>query len=195
MGRHSKKRYRVSDDDDDSDDDNDVILKVYKNEIYYRGEIKEPYATDFCLKLKSLADEYHDMKHITVHLMTEGGDLFCGISMYEALRRCKTPVHIIAESQVCSAGSIIMLGASRRYMYNTSVILVHSLSSWMKGMHKPKAIREELINSETLLNIMSEIYKRHTKLTAANLKKLYDTDLYMRHEECLQHGFVDDVID
>lgn len=194
MRRDRRKRYKASDSSDEDDDD--VMLKVYKNEIYYRGEIKEPYATDFCLKLKSLADEYHDTKrNVTVHLMTEGGDLFCGFSMYEALRHCKTPVHIIAESQVCSAGSIIMLGASRRYMYKTSVILVHSLSSWINGMHKPKAIREELINSETLLDIMSEIYKRHTKLTGANLKKLYDTDLYMRHNECLQYGFIDEVID
>tara|TARA_B100000676_G_C18051361_1_gene831400 strand:- start:870 stop:1454 length:585 start_codon:yes stop_codon:yes gene_type:complete len=188
--RHKRSYTNGSDSDDD---DQDVIIKTYKNEIFYRGEIKEPQATEFCVKLKQLADEYHD-SHILLHLTTEGGDLFCGIFMYEALRNCRTPVHVIAESQVCSAGTIVMLGASKRFMYSTSVILVHSLSSWMNGMQKPKAIREELHNSETLLEIMSEIYKRHTKFTATNLKKMYDTDLYMRSSECLSRGFIDTVL-
>ena len=170
-----------------------MLLK--KNNLYYKGEIKEPQATNFCIKLRELADEYHDTEqNIMFHLSTHGGDLFAGLSMYEALRHSKVPVHVIAESCVCSAGTIIMLGASKRFMYKTSVILVHSLSSWMRGRQKPKEIREELQNSETLLDIMSEIYKENTKLNKHNLKKLYDTDLYMRHDECVRLGFVDKVL-
>lgn len=189
-----KRLSEKSDDDDDAGGDDDVILKTYKNCIYYRGEIKEPEATNFCIKIRELADTYHDMKqNIIFHLTTQGGDIFAGLSMYEALRHSKVPVHVIAESCVCSAGTIIMLGATKRYMYTTSVILVHSLSSWMGGLQKPKEIREELHNSETLLDIMSEVYKRHTKLNKSSLKRLYDTDLYMRHDECVRLGFVDEV--
>jgi ATP-dependent protease ClpP protease subunit len=142
-----------------------------------------------------LADQYHDVNDkIMFHLTTQGGDIFAGLSMYEALKHSKVPVHVIAESCVCSAGTIIMLGATKRFMYTTSVILVHSLASWMGGLQKPKEIREELQNSETLLDIMSEIYNNNTKLNKNHLKKLYDTDLYMRHEECVRLGFVDNVI-
>ena len=198
--RHKRKRrlnlypVRVKDDKSDEEDD-DVILKTYKNCVYYRGEIKEPEATQFCIKLRELSDNYHDTNNnIMFHLTSGGGDLFAGISMYEALQHSKVPVHVIAESCVCSAGTIVMLGAAKRYMYSTTVILVHSLSSWIMGHQKPKEIREELQNSETLLEIMSEIYKRHTKLNKMHLKKLYDTDLYMRHNECLKLGFVDQVV-
>lgn len=195
MQRRRKHR-RLSGDDSDSDDDKDgVSLKVYKSSIYYRGEIKEPHATDLCVKLKELADKYHDTDQtITLHLTTEGGDIFAGIIMYEALRSSRVPVHVVAEACVCSAGTVIMLGASRRFMHTTTVILVHSLASWMGGLQKPKEIREELQNSETLLQIMTEIYEKHTKLTKAGLKKLYETDLYMRHDECLRLGFVDKVL-
>jgi len=180
---------------DEEEDDEEVILESYKNNLYYKGEIKEPEATKFCIKLRELADQYHDTEqNIMFHLTTQGGNLFAAISMYEALRHSKIPVHVIAESCVCSAGTIIMLGACKRFMYTTSVILVHSLSSWMGGLQKPKEIREELQNSETLLDIMSEVYKENTKLSKNNLKKLYDTDLYMRHKECVRLGFVDKVI-
>ena len=196
MWRHKRQRRLKGDDkSDEEDEDDDVILKTYKNCIYYRGEIREPEASKFCITLKELTDKYHNTKeNITLYLTTEGGDIFAGINMYQALRNSIIPVHVIAESCVCSAGTIIMLGASKRFMYETSVILVHSLSSWMGGLQKPKEIREELQNSETLLNIMSEIYKKHTKLNMSNLKKLYDTDLYMRHTECVKLGFVDKVI-
>lgn len=190
-----KRQHRLKGDDEEESDDEEVILKSYKNNLYYKGEIREPEATKFCIKLKELADQYHDTnQNIMFHLTTQGGDIFAGLSMYEALRHSKIPVHVIAESCVCSAGTIIMLGASKKFMYTTSVILVHSLSSWMGGLQKPKEIREELQNSETLLDIMSEVYQNNTKLNKTNLKKLYDTDLYMRHDECVKLGFVDKVI-
>lgn len=193
--RHKRQRRMKDDKSDEEEEDEEVILKSYKNNLYYKGEIREPEATKFCIKLKELADQYHDTdQNIIFHLTTQGGDIFAGLSMYEALKHSKIPVHVIAESCVCSAGTIIMLGASKRFMYTTSVILVHSLSSWMGGLQKPKEIREELQNSETLLDIMSEVYKDNTKLNKTNLKKLYDTDLYMRHGECVRLGFVDKVI-
>ena len=195
MLRHKRRRRMKEEKSDEDEDEDEVILKTYKNSLYYKGEIREPEATKFCIKLRELADQYHDTdQNITFHLTTQGGDIFAGLSMYEALRHSKIPVHVIAESCVCSAGTIIMLGAAKRYMYTTSVMLVHSLSSWMGGLQKPKEIREELQNSETLLDIMSEIYKNNTKLTKHNLKKLYDTDLYMRHNECVKLGFVDKII-
>jgi ATP-dependent Clp protease protease subunit len=188
-----KKRYKAAESDDEADEG--VVLKVYKNNIYYHGEVQEPDATNFCIKIRELADKYHDTdQKIILHLNTEGGDLFCGIDMYEALRNSKVPVHVIAQSQVCSAGTIILQGAARRFMYATSVLLVHSLSSWQHGHQKPKEIKEELHNTQTLSDIMSEVYQRHTKVSQTNLKKMFNSDRYMRHDECLKLGFVDEIV-
>lgn len=194
--RHRASRVVAATEESDSDsDDASDTLKVYKDTIFYRGDIGQKQATEFCITLRKLADQYHNLNHhITVHLTTDGGDLFAGIIMYEAIRQCRVPVHVVCDACVCSAGTIVMLGAAKRTMYNTSVILVHALSSWVMGMQKPKQLKEELQNCETLLEIMTDVYKRHTRLTKAALKKLYDTDLYMRADECLQMGFVDEVI-
>lgn len=194
--KYEKKRVRAASADDSSDDE-DVIVRVHKESIYYRGTIQQPEATNFCIELRKLSDEFYDqrgVKYITVHLTTDGGDLFAGISMYEAVKRSRVPVCMICDGSVCSAGTIVLMGAAKRQMYNTSVVLVHALSNWMMGHCKPKEIREELQNCETLLEIMSEIYKKHTRLTKAQLTKMYDTDLYMRANECLKLGFVDEVI-
>ena len=183
-------------DDDDVDDDKENFTKTYKDTIYYRGEIKEPQSTEFCIELRKLAERQFDTKNpcITMMLTSDGGDVFAGLRMYEAMRRCKVPIHLVAEGCVASAATLVMLGASERYMYSTSVILVHSLKSWMVGYAKPKEIQEELQNSETLTDICSELYKKHSKITKAALAKMYDTDLYMRSEQCLRLGFVHHVV-
>eukprot|EP00965_Chrysotila_dentata_P107249 3543422-Pleurochrysis_carterae.AAC.1 len=106
--------------------------------------------------------------------------------MYEAIRHCRLHVHVVCDACICSAGTIVMLGAAKRTMYNTPVILVYALLSWAMGMQKPKQLKEELQYCKTLLEIMTDVYKRHTRLTKVALKKLYDTDLYMRADECLQ---------
>ena len=55
---------------DEDDEDDEVILKTYKNSLYYRGEIREPEATKFCIKLRELADQYHDTEqNIIFHLL------------------------------------------------------------------------------------------------------------------------------
>lgn len=200
MSRVRRVRQRVGrcvakvEESSDSDED-DVIVKVYKDSIYYRGEIRQPEATTFCIQLRKLADSLHDVDGVVkMFLTTDGGDMFAGLTMYESIRRCKVPVHVCCDACVCSAGTIVMLGATKRVMYSTSVMLVHALSSWMMGMQKPKQIKQELENCETLLEIMTEIYRKHTRLSKAELRSLYDTDLYMRAEKCKSVGFIDEIL-
>ena len=126
MPRREKRSYRAGESSDDESEQ--PVLVVQTNHISDRGEITEPAATDFQIKLRELVDEYRDIGHVVLHLTTEGGSLFAGLSMYEALRTAAIPVHVIVESEVCSAGTIVMMGARRRLMHRTSVILVHAPS-------------------------------------------------------------------
>ena len=195
MPRAKRARGVVRAADSDDEEEEEVVIKTYKHNLFYRGDIQQPQASEFCIKLLELADTYSESQNLTVHLTTNGGDLFAGISMYQALRQSKVPVHIVADACVCSAGTIVMLGAAKRFMYKTSVLMIHALSSWVHGHQKPKQLYEELQNCETLLAIMTDVYKKHTKLREGALKKLYDTDLYIRHDQCQSLGFVDDVLD
>lgn len=193
---HGKRPRKFSGDEEDHQESQEPPprILIYKDSIYYNGEIRQPEATEFCIELKKLVDRYNDADHVTAYLTTDGGDIFAGLSMYECIRHCRVPVHIVCDSCVSSAGTLVILGAAKRYMYETSVMLVHSLSSWVDGMHKPKQLKEELQNCETLLGIMTDVYKKHTNLTKTNLKSLYDTDLYMRATDCLRHGFIDEIL-
>lgn len=191
-----KRRCATSDSEDEEDDDKENFVKTYKDTIYFRGEIKEPQATDFCIELRKLSERQFDTSQsvITIMLSSDGGDVFAGLRMYEAIRRCKIPVTVMCEGCVASAATLVMLGATRRCMYETSVILVHALKSWMPGYAKPKEIKEELQNSETLTDICTSLYKKHCRITKPAISKMYDTDLYMKADQCLRLGFVEEVL-
>ena len=197
--KEKRTRYERCATEEESDDDSsekENFIKTYKDTIYFRGEIKEPQATEFCIEIRKMAERQFDTSQgvITLMLSSDGGDVFAGLRMYEAMKRCKVPITVICEGCVASAATLVMLGASQRYMYDTSVILVHSLKSWMAGYAKPKEIKEELQNSETLTDICTDLYKKHCKITKSALNKMYDTDLYMRADQCLKLGFVQGVI-
>lgn len=196
--KNKRTRYERCATEEESDDDSEKenFIKTYKDTIYFRGEIKEPQATEFCIEIRKMAERQFDTSQgvITLRLSSDGGDVFAGLRMYEAMKRCKVPTTVICEGCVASAATLVMLGASQRYMYDTSVILVHSLKSWMAGYAKPKEIKEELQNSETLTDICTDLYKKHCKITKSALNKMYDTDLYMRADQCLKLGFVQSVI-
>ena len=194
--KRPKRHQVINNDDSESDSDDDNFIKVYKDTIYYRGEIKEPQATEFCIELRKLSEKQFDMHDPCVHIMlsSEGGDVFAGLTMYETLKRCKSKTIITCEGCVASAATLVLLGANERTMYQTSVILVHSLRSWMGGYAKPKEIKEELQNSETLTEICTRVYKTHCKIKKPALEKMYDTDLYMTAQQCLHYGFVDKIV-
>ena len=193
--RYEQSRCATEGESDDDSSEKETFIKIYKDTIYFRGEIKEPQATEFCIQIRKIAEKQFDTSGvITLMLSSNGGDVFAGLRMYEAIRRSKVPVTVICEGSVASAATLVMLGASRRYMYATSVILVHSLKSWMSGYANPKEIKEELQNTETLTEICTDVYKKHCKITKTALNKMYDTDLYMRADQCLKLGFVELVI-
>lgn len=192
MPRHKR---RCTNENSDSEDE-EPILKTLNNTIYYRGDITMKTATEFCIELEKLSLKLaHSADHIRLFLTTDGGNVFAGIVMYEAIKRCKVDVHVICEACVASSGTLVMLGAKKRSMYSTCVIMVHALSSMMMGMHKPKEIREELHNTETLLSIMTHVYKKHTKMKKQILDSMYDKDMYMTAPDCVRLGFVDEVLD
>jgi ATP-dependent protease ClpP protease subunit len=190
-----RSRLHTADDSDDSDEEEKNVVRVYKHTIYYRGGIQEPHATDFCIALRKMEDELWDTGGcITVRLTSNGGSVFAGMCMYDAIRQCNVRVRVVAEGFVASAATFVMLGSTERAMSRTSVLLVHAISTWMVGRHKPKDLKEELLNCETLMRIITDLYRNQTSISETELKKLFDTDLYMCADDCMCYGFVTEIV-
>lgn len=180
--------------EDENGNDPVVVKYVAPSTIYYRGEIKEPEATKFIVKLRKAAKNLeHSKLSIVVYLSSHGGDAHAGISMYEHIcdvkRTC--PVTVVADGYCASAATLPLIAATRRVMFHSSTVLVHAITSFPWGGYKPKQLREEADNCDTLMNVLVTIYQQHCKLKTSKLKRLLEKDQLLTFEQCLQMGFVD----
>ena len=189
------KRVRYTCAESDDDDDDEVLVKLISpNTIYYRGEIKEPEASRFCIKLRKAASKLSNSNlPITVFLSSCGGDAYAGISMYEHICMVKkrVPVHVVADGYVASAATLPLLAATKRIMCRNATFLVHAVTSYTWGGYKPKQLKEESDNLDTLMNILVSLYENHCTMKKKELKRLLDKDQLLTFDQCLEYGFVD----
>lgn len=182
--------------DDDSESDTETFTKfVEPNLIFYRGEIKEPHATNFCIKLHNAVAKLQDSTlPIKVFMTSVGGDVYAGIAMYEHIMLMKKThdITVIADGFVASAATLPLMAATTRQMFTHATLLVHAITShYSWGSFKPKQLKEESDNIETLMKILKSIYKRHCKIKDKSLEKLLEKDKLLTFEECVKLGFID----
>lgn len=190
------KRMRLtSEDDSDSETEHTVIKFVEPNLIFYRGEIKEPEATKFCIKIRKAVSKLRNSTlPVKIFLTSGGGDVYAGISMYEhiIMMKKKHDITVIADGFVASAATLPLMAATNRQMCPHATLLVHAITSYYSwGSFKPKQLKEESDNLETLMKILKSIYRRHCKIKDKNLEKLLEKDKLLTFEDCMKFGFVD----
>ena len=129
---------------------------------------------------------------IKIHINSEGGDLFAGLSMSDAIRVCKVPVTTIIEGEAASAATIISVVADKRMITKNSHMLIHQMSTGFWG--KYNEFLDEMQNQKTLMDIMKKIYNEYTNITIKELNVCLKKDIYWTPEYCLNNGLVDEII-
>ena len=187
------KRRRASEDDEESD----ATIRVSGNCIFYRGEIKEPEATDFCIKLKKKVKEQKEKLKgiINVYISSGGGDAFAGLMMYEHIKSGKSHVTIntIADGYVASAATFPFLAGTKRMMCKTSSMLIHPVRSGQFGYFKPNEMENEAKSTQALMNIINALYQEHGVLKKKEQKNIMEEERLLTYEDCIKYGFVDGV--
>lgn len=178
----------------DADADAPYVRLVKPCTLYYRGEIKEPQATQFAIKLRRAAKCVRgSRRRVRIYLSSEGGDAYAGISLYETVKMVarKTPVDVVVDGFAASAATLPLLAATRRFLCRSAFLLVHAVTAETWGGYKPKQLQEEADNLRTLQRVLHGLYSEHCTLSKKELRKLLDKDRLMPYDECVRCGFVD----
>ena len=179
-----------------SADDNETFVSyVAPATLYYRGEIKEPHVTKFVRKLREASDarrEASSSQPNVVYLSSHGGCVYGGITMYEHVRMvaATTPVHTVVDGFCASAATLPFLAGTQRTVCESATMLVHAVSSSMWGGWKPRELREESENLDTLMELLTAIYARHSSAKPKALRKLLEKDKLLTRADCHELGFV-----
>lgn len=135
-----------------------------------------------------------EMPHIQILLSTYGGNVYDGLSLYDAIKNSKTDVDITCFGKIMSMGIVILLAAKSRKAYRNTTFMIHELSSGVIG--KLADMEESIDESKRINRVLFDIIEKETKITHSWLKEIYNKkkDWYFTAEEALEIGLITEII-
>lgn len=129
---------------------------------------------------------------IKLRINSGGGSLFDGFAAVDAIKNCKVPVHTVIDGGAASAATLMSVVGKQRAMGKHSFMLIHQLSGGMWG--KFEEMRDEIQNSELLMQSIQDIYLKHTKIPKKLIKDILKRDIWLDAKTCMEYGLVDEIL-
>lgn len=131
-------------------------------------------------------------KPINLYITSNGGLVYQVFGAIDTIRGMKVPVHTICKGFVASAGTLLSLAGKKRYITESSYMLIHELRAghWGKFTH----LSESLDNSKQLMEHIKNWYLSRTKMSSEELDEQLRKDISWNAQMCLEKGLVDEII-
>ena len=131
-------------------------------------------------------------KAIKLYITSHGGSIYQVFSAIDTIKNMKIPVYTICKGIVASAGTLLSLAGSQKFITENSYMLIHELRSGSWG--KFSFIKDNFDNCNNLMDHIKDYYVKNTKLTKEELDIQLVKDLTWNAETCLEKGLVDKII-
>ena len=131
---------------------------------------------------------------IPIHLRINsyGGSVFAAFSSIDYMNQSKTPIFTYIDGCAASAGTIMSVCGTQRFIGENSYMLVHQLSSGMWG--KYQELQDDMKNSDNLMKRIKEVYESKTKIPKTKMDEMLKHDLWWDARTCLKYGLVDEIL-
>ena len=177
-----------------------TTVRSANNNIYFYGAVSESSTLQLKTKLEELdlhlqtiAIHYKiDAPPIHLHIQSYGGSLLHTFYIMDVIKLLKTPVYTYVDGFAASAATLMSVCGKRRFMTESSVMLVHQLSSGASG--KFEEIKNEYSNLVEFMEIIKKTYLNYGNISSDNLDALLKQDLWLNSAKSLEYGFVDEII-
>lgn len=169
-----------------------------ENRIYWLNDEINNYTFDLVQYIIRWNREDKDIpveqrKPIRIIIDCIGGHLSVSETVSNIIKMSKTPVHAIALGYVASGATVIYLSCHKKYALPNSVFVLHKGScSGVSGTY------DEIVafarDYEKQMEMLIGFYISNTKYTEQEIEENIQTDWYIRTEEALEKGIVDELV-
>jgi ATP-dependent protease ClpP protease subunit len=180
--------------------DTATTVQSTNNNIYFYGGVSESSTLQLKTKLEELdlhlqtiAIHYKiEAPPIHLHIQSYGGSLLHTFYIMDVIKTLKTPVYTYIDGFAASAATLMSVCGKRRFMTESSVMLVHQLSSGASG--KFEELKNEYSNLVEFMEIIKKTYLNNSNISSQNLDNLLKQDLWLNSAKSLEYGFIDEII-
>jgi len=187
--------------DDDDEEAIPLASKVYRenNHVYFYAEVDRS-TISLLNKLIREAEEYSLLISlklrvssipIWLHIYSDGGYIHAALAAVDTIQGCTVPVFSVIEGATASAGTIISIACTKRYIRPSAYMLIHQLSSECWG--KLSEITDEYTGLTELMAKIREMYAERTQLSEKKLTWLLKHDLWLNATKSIKWGLADEL--
>lgn len=133
----------------------------------------------------------HTGDKLTVLINSGGGDVFAGLSIYNALRELDAEVTIKVSGLAASIASIIAMAGDNIIMMPGTMMMIHKPSVFAMGDAEDMEKAKELLLG--IEESIIPIYMDRTGLSAEKVTEMMEAETWMSAEEAVALGFADSV--
>lgn len=138
-----------------------------------------------------------DPKPIEIILNSTGGDEYCMLAIFDAIKRCNSHVTITVYGSAMSAGAFILQAGQHRRMSRYATLMAHfgTIGVQTQSSNLPRVAAEnERLATVYRDVLLSRIRQKRPRTTAKQLAQLLSTDWYLSAEESVSWGLADEVM-
>ena len=172
----------------------DIYSRLLKDRIIFLGTpIDDTVANLIMAQLLHLESEDPE-KDIYVYINSPGGSITSLFAIYDTMSYIKPDVATVCMGLAASAGAVILAGGTKgkRYSLPHARIMLHQPAGGAEGTSKDIEIQAKLITDmrEQINGLLAEFTGQDVKKITADT----DRDFWMKAQEALDYGIVDEVL-
>ena len=193
-----------NDDDGENNDQYNIFLTNNKprhfknNNIYFTGHLNE----ETCFKLNEALINHKNMalsnqdypNHINLYIQSPGGSLLPTLALVDEIKNLGVPIHTYIRGYAASAATLLSVAGSQRYMYNHSVLMIHSVKLHYQEPSTLLDVKDLNTNVDVFMSIIRNIYLENSNLNNEILDELFNHDIWMNSLTALKYGLIDEII-
>lgn len=174
---------------------NNIIVGEGKTVIMLYGEVGEGCHVDSNRVVSELFESATQEAPIEVHINSQGGDVFHGIAIYNALKQSKRDIRIYVDGVAASIAAIIALCGKPLYMSPYAKLMLHNVSGGTYG--SAKDLRQIANQMDELENSLATMIANRLGMEACDVVKQYfdGEDHWITASEAVEMKLADGIYD
>ena len=178
---------------------------VHKAIIFFHGNAEDATTSiDLMIEMNDNLDVTHSLVYqifwfcfyfflFYLHINSFGGSIFDAMTAIDVILASKIPIYTIIEGATASAGTLISVVGTKRFICPSAYMLIHQLSSEFWG--KMNEIEDDYTNLQVLMQRIKNVYKQHTTVPKKQMNEILKHDSWWDSEKCIEFGLVDELWD
>lgn len=160
------------------------------NELKLYGPIGYPGMTS--ASFKSLLSDFDPSQELVIRIDSEGGSVFDGFGIYDAIKAYQGPTRAVVESSAFSIASFIAMAADKVEITENGYLMLHNPWTQVEGDDAELAKQAGMLAN--LKQNMIAAYANKTGKTAAEVEQMMADETWLCAADAQASGLVDTVL-